>query len=70
MVKAHLECLEKASKGYGDMKGHWFKALGAYPSKIKPGAGTNLVEKLERRRGTQRQSQRVKQALGTLEALG
>ena len=50
VVKAHIECLEKAAKSYGDSKADWLKTLGTYPSKIKPGEG-NLVEKLERKKG-------------------
>ena len=51
VVKAHIECLEKAAKSYGDGKADWLKTLGTYPSKIKPGEGNDLVEKLERKKG-------------------
>ena len=44
MVKAHIECLEKAAKSYGASKADWLKTLGTYPSKIKPGEGNDLVE--------------------------
>ena len=51
VVKAHIECLEKAAKSYGASKADWLKTLGTYPSKIKPGEGNDLVEKLERKKG-------------------